>query len=146
MNRYLLDTNVLLRASDPDSPSYGIAMGAVERLLDRGDECAITPQVLIEFWVVATRPVEVNGLGWDTKRTEEKIDRLLEQFVLLKDTEQVFSVWLRLVTIHQIKGKRTHDARLLAIMQVHGVGHLLTFNVDDFPKITAIAIVHPDRV
>lgn len=146
MTRYLLDTNILLRASDPDSPSYDRAVEAVARLLDQGDECVIAAQVLIEFWVVATRPVEVNGLGWDVEQTENEINQLLEQFSFLEDTEQVFPFWLRLVTTHQVKGKRTHDMRLIAVMQVHDISHLLTFNPDDFAKILDITIVHPDRV
>jgi predicted nucleic acid-binding protein len=63
MARYLLDTNILLRASDKTSSSYHLAVNAVARLISVGHECVITPQVLIEFWVVATRPLEVNGLG-----------------------------------------------------------------------------------
>jgi predicted nucleic acid-binding protein len=49
MTCYLLDTNILLRASDPSSPSYTLAVEAVSRLLSQGDECVITAQVLIEF-------------------------------------------------------------------------------------------------
>ena len=32
--------------------------------MTQGDECFLTAQVLVELWVVATRPVEVNSLGW----------------------------------------------------------------------------------
>jgi hypothetical protein len=45
--------------------------------IDRGYECVITAQVLIEFWVVATRPIEVNGLGWSVEKTRAKINRLI---------------------------------------------------------------------
>ena len=67
MTKYLLDTNILLRASDRTSPRYSLAINSVASLIARGDECVITLQVLIEFWVVATRPIDVNGLGWNVE-------------------------------------------------------------------------------
>jgi predicted nucleic acid-binding protein len=58
MTAYLLDTNVLLRFSDAASPVHATAVDAVAVLLSRGDRVYITAQNLIEFWAVATRPVE----------------------------------------------------------------------------------------
>jgi predicted nucleic acid-binding protein len=109
MTKYLLDTNILLRASDPNSSSYSLAVNAVARLIAQGHECVITPQVLIEFWVVATRPLEVNGLGWNPERTESEINQLLSQFSLIEETPQIFPNWLELVTANKTIGKRTHD-------------------------------------
>ncbi len=73
MTLYLLDTNILLRASDRASPRYSLAVNAVASLIAQGHECVITAQILIEFWVVATHPTEVNGLGWSVEQTEIKI-------------------------------------------------------------------------
>jgi predicted nucleic-acid-binding protein len=56
MTTYLLDTNVLLRSSDSNSPLQALADASVTRLLPRGDQLYITSQIIIEFWVVATRP------------------------------------------------------------------------------------------
>lgn len=146
MTRYLLDTNILLRASDPASSSYTVALQAVSQLLSQNNECVITAQVLIEFWVVATRPVDVNGLGWSPEQAKNEIDQVLAQFPLLEETPQVFRNWLQLVTTYGIRGKRTHDMRLIAVMQAHQVTHLLTFNPDDFIKIADIVIVHPQEL
>jgi len=55
MTQYLLDTNILLRASDPNSSSYPLIMNVVDMIIRQGGECLITSQILIEFWVVATR-------------------------------------------------------------------------------------------
>jgi hypothetical protein len=60
-------------------------------LLTQGDECFLTAQVLVELWVVATRPVEVNGLGWavNTVRISPKTCKLtnvpLDDFVAHAD-------------------------------------------------------------
>ena len=146
MTKYLLDTNILLRASDRSSPRYPLAVNSVGSLIARGDECIITSQVLIEFWVVATRPIEVNGLGWSTERTEAKVNLLISQFTVVEETEAIFPQWLELVTRYQIKGKRTHDARLMAVAIANQISYILTFNPKDFTKIRELTIVHPDEV
>ena len=48
-----------------------------------------------------------------------------------------------LVTRYQIKGKRTHDARLMAVAIASSITHILTFNPKDFTKVTELAIIHP---
>jgi predicted nucleic acid-binding protein len=77
MIKYLLDTNILLRACDPNSSSYLVAMNAVDTIIKQGGECFITSQNLVEFWVVATRPIDVNGLGWTTSKTSTEIKQIL---------------------------------------------------------------------
>jgi len=117
MTQYLLDTNILLRASDPNSSSYPLIMNVVDMIIRQGGECLITSQILIEFWVVATRPKDVNGLGWTTQKTQQEINQILSQFSLLEESPDIFPLWFQLVTIYNIKGKRTHDIRLLAVMK-----------------------------
>ena len=63
MTQYLLDTNILIRIADTSSAHHSLANNAINQIIINGDECVITPQNLIEFWVVATRPIDVNGLG-----------------------------------------------------------------------------------
>jgi hypothetical protein len=70
MARYLLDTNVVLRAAAPKSTHYPIAVQAIGRLLSRGEELLLAPQVVMEFWAAATRPVDVNGYGWTSKMAQ----------------------------------------------------------------------------
>jgi predicted nucleic acid-binding protein len=50
------------------------------------------------------------------------------------------------VTTYQLQGKRVHDARLVAVMLVHGVTHLLTFNPGDFNNIGEIEVIHPQAM
>lgn len=143
MTIVLLDTNILLRLSDGASPEQSGAAHAVAALRLRGDQPCITVQNIIEFWAVATRPLDANGLGWSTQQTATEITHLLDTFPLLIDTSDILAQWLTLVTVHDIKGKKVHDARLVAVMLAHGVTHLLTFNVDDFTGYPHITILHP---
>jgi predicted nucleic acid-binding protein len=146
MTAYLLDTNILLRSSDPNSPLQALADASVSELLARNNQLYITSQNIIEFWVVATRPTSVNGFGWNDKQTLEEIEQILNQFPQLQETPQIFTHWLNVVTTYQIVGKRVHDARLVAVMLTHGVTHLLTLNPDDFRNINEIVVVHPQAI
>ena len=95
MTQYLLDTNILLRGSDPNSSNYALVRDTVNQIIQQGGNCLITPQVLIEFWVVATRPLDVNGLGWPPQKTHQEINSLLTQFSLLEDTPEIFFHWFQ---------------------------------------------------
>ena len=146
MTRYLLDTNVVLRFCNPCDVQHRLATYAISCLLAQGDECFLTAQVLIELWVVATPPVVLNGLGWTVEQTRNIIDQLLNRFPLLEESSEVFPNWLDLVTTSKVMGKRTHDVRIVAVMLVHGITHLLTFNPSDFAVTSSITIVRPQEL
>jgi predicted nucleic acid-binding protein len=59
----LVDTNILLGAAQPSHVMHTTAVTAVERLRIAEEVLCMVSQVLYEFWVVATRQVELNGLG-----------------------------------------------------------------------------------
>jgi predicted nucleic acid-binding protein len=146
MPKYLLDTNILLRLSNPTDTHHELVTAAVATLLSRGDECYLTAQVLVELWVVATRPADVNGLGWSIAQVRRTIEQLLDQFPLTAENPQIFPAWLELVTARQIQGKRTHDVRIVAVMLSTDIRHILTLNPKDFSGVSDITIVHPQTI
>jgi predicted nucleic acid-binding protein len=134
---------VLLRLVDAGSPQHAAAEAAIERLLSGGETVFIGAQVLVEFWAVATRPEPANGLGWSTATTAETIRALRDQFPLIEETPDVVDRWFELVERFQVAGKHTHDARLAALLLVHGVRRLLTFNTADFPPAWGVEATQP---
>ncbi|MBA3921746.1 MAG: PIN domain nuclease [Nostocaceae cyanobacterium] len=102
--------------------------------------------LLIEFWVVATRPSAVNGLGWTVEETEQAVQMLINQFQWLEEIPDIFRLWFSLVTTHKISGKRTHDLRIQAVMLAHNISHILTLNPKDFVEIEGITIIHPNSI
>lgn len=144
MATYLADTNLLLRLADPASKQHTIATDALAQLLRQGSDVFLTPQNFIEFWAVATRPVDANGFGWNKERAARELVELQERFPLLPDSPEVFNRWLELVNQLPIHGKRVHDARLVAVLQAHAVEHLITFNISDFATFgSIISLVDP---
>jgi predicted nucleic acid-binding protein len=116
----------------------------------RGEGLHITPQVLVEFRSVATRPTNVNGLGLSTKDVEAQSADFEAMFPLLVETPDIYPAWKAIVDALGVIGKQVHDARLVAVCHVHGVTHVLTFNISDFSRMTAlgpgIVAVHPSSI
>jgi predicted nucleic acid-binding protein len=143
---HALDTNLLVRTLHQNHPMQPVAAQAVERLLDQGVALHVFPQNLYEFWVVATRPVDQNGLGMDATRTLRELARLKSALPLLPDIPEIYSEWERLVNQHAVSGRKAHDTRIVAAMKVYGLHHLVTFNVDDFKRYAGITVVHPQDI
>jgi len=64
---FLVDTSILVRLANRADASYPVADRAVVELHRRGETVHSTPQNLVEFWNVATRPVAANGLEPEKK-------------------------------------------------------------------------------
>lgn len=144
---YLIDTNVLLRSVDPNHSMYNDATNAISLLRNQGERLCIVPQNLIEFWNVYTRPANKNGLGHTVEEAREEIRRLKAFFILVADTASIYDQWEQLVEQYQVKGVNVHDARLTAAALVHGLSHILTFNIEDFNRYAnKITPVHPTSI
>jgi predicted nucleic acid-binding protein len=142
----LVDTNILLRLVQKNSPMHLDTQRAILKLKKQGEFLCIIPQNIIEFWAVATRPLDKNGLGLSITQAEEESEKLKKIFILELDTPQIFTEWESLVIKYQVMGKQVHDARLAAAMVAHNITHLLTFNIDDFKRFSDIVVVDPRSV
>lgn len=140
----VLDTNILLYVANAAAPEHAAAKEAVGRLFAGGDHLAVAPQVLFELWSVATRPVDANGLGLSVAQARAEVEAIRSRFLVLEEPAAVVDLWLDIVARHELKGKRIHDAHLLATMKANGVTRLLTFSAADFPAESGISILTPD--
>ena len=122
----LVDANILLRSAQPTHAHYATAK-AVKTARLRGYIPCIVPQVIYEYWVVATRPIGENGLGLTTAEADDDIAQIIQQFHLFRDERAILDRWQRLVVEHGAHGKTAHDASLVAAMNRYGITHLVTF-------------------
>jgi predicted nucleic acid-binding protein len=147
---YLIDTSVLGRLANAADPFYAASTRAIVELHRRGEVLHITPQNLVEFRNVATRPRAVNGLGLSATEAEAKAATFEATFPLLVETPDIYPAWKAIVAALGVIGKQVHDARLVAVCHVHGVTHLLTFNVAHFTRLAAfgpgVAVIDPATV
>lgn len=132
---YLIDTSILGRLANASDAQYPVAARAILELHRRSEVLHITPQVMIEFRNVATRPVAVNGLGLSAVDAETLASTFEARFPLLAESPDLYPAWKALVSAFGVIGKQVHDARLVAVCHLHGVTHLLTFNVAHFARL-----------
>lgn len=140
---HLADTNIFLRLLKRNDPQDALAATAINRLLEQGAEICYTPQNIVEFWNVFTRPKDRNGFGLTPAEAGVQTALIESRFTLLPEDERIHLAWRDLVTVHSVSGVRVHDARLVAAMRVHGVSRLVTFNRADFLRYREITIVNP---
>jgi predicted nucleic acid-binding protein len=142
----LLDTNAVVRFVKTTDPAHPVVKAACTELARQGRVLCIAPQILYEFWVVATRPPAVNGLGLSIPHCQHQIALLKQYFRLLPDLPNLLAEWESLVGTYQCSGKVAHDARLVAAMRTHGVTRVLTFNTADFARYPGLAVLDPAAV
>jgi predicted nucleic acid-binding protein len=143
---YLVDTNILLRLAAQNDPLHLLSRRAIEVL--RGHGLCAASQNFVEFWNVATRPVEKNGMGQSIGEADEVLRNLEEGFQLLPETLEAYGHWRHLIMRFGVSGSKVYDARLVAVMLANDISQILTFNIADFRRYQVLGIraVDPGEV
>jgi predicted nucleic acid-binding protein len=141
--KILLDTNVLLRISEPDHPHHPPCVSALRTLATAGHTFCIASQTISEFLAVATRSVADRGLEMDQAKADAELTKVTSSLETLYDTKAVVDELRRLVVLYSVSGKSVHDTRLVAAMNVNAVSHLLTINTRDFNRFAEINVLDP---
>jgi len=108
--------------------------------------CLFYPQNIAEFWNVATRPTDRNGLGLSPEEASREVASVEESLTLLPDVPAIYAAWKRLVHDHKVQGVKVYDARLVAVMNIYTVESILSINVTDFKRYDLITALHPDSL
>ena len=146
MARYLIDTNLLVRGLEVDHPMREVAQETLYQLSIQQEHLGIVPQTIYELWNVCTRPIERNGLELTLQETLATVREVEQNFTLYPDVPELYQQWKELVESYQVRGIKVHDTRLVAACIVHGLTHILTFNVRDFKRFQEIIVVHPEDI
>ena len=141
--RVPVDTNILLRSAQPTHPLCPRATHTISTLLRQKDAVFFCSQNIAEFWNVATRPVEMNGLGFTQEEALQEVGSIENLLTLLPDIPAIYPVWKRIVQDHGVEGVKVYDARLVAVMSVYAIDSVLTFNVADFKRYGNINVLQP---
>ncbi|HEX3714761.1 MAG TPA: type II toxin-antitoxin system VapC family toxin [Trebonia sp.] len=132
--RVMLDTNVLLAASDEGRGEHGDALTVLNDWAAGRTELCTSGQVIREYLSVATRPAARKGLGLKLPDAVGNVRAIRERTTLLAEDSTVTDRLLGLLGDVECGGKQVHDANLVATMLVHGVGTVVTMNLDDFAR------------
>ncbi len=146
MNRVVLDTNILLRIAEPLHSLHAMTLEAVRQLRLSDRQPVVLPQIIYEFWAVATRSRENNGLGMTASGAEATLDDITRRMPLMRDERGVYDNWRQLLRTYAVTGVPSHDMRIVAAMVRHGIPALLTANSRHFLRYTAIEVLTPEDV
>lgn len=142
---FFVDTNVLIAATDGGRASHPDALRVIQEVPRLGGHLAWSGQVKREYLVVATRPIERNGLGLDPGLAVENT-RQFGCFVdLLDESSSVSRRLEQLVRRYGLKGKRIHDANIVATMMESGLTRLITDDSTDYRAFDTIEAIHPSE-
>jgi predicted nucleic acid-binding protein len=116
------------------------------KLIRQRDAVFFCSQNVAEFWNVATRSADLNGLGRSHQEALQEVSSIERLLTLLPDVPAIYSAWKEIVRDHKIQGVKVYDARLVAVMNVYAVEGILTFNGADFKRYSNIKALHPSLV
>ncbi len=143
----LLDTSVLVALKGVNADKQLQVQQAIRLLDAKGWQLCIAPQILMEYWSVATRPASARGgLGLTISEANEDVAAFVQRFHLLLETESLFPTWWGIVRDYDVSGRQVWDARIAALMRQHNVLHLLTFNVGDFRRFDFLYALEPNAL
>lgn len=136
-----LDTNVLLSATDESRSSHRAAGEVFSFLPVAGVRLALSGQVLREYLIVATRPLDANGFGLRPDHAVANVEALAERCDFCDEGEAVSAELRRLLRANAAAGKRIHDLNIVATMRTAGIRFLVTDNGSDFDAFPEISVV-----
>jgi len=133
-DRVMLDTNVLLAATDEGRAEHRDALRVVNDWAAGHTDLCTSGQILREYLAVATRPAEKNGLGLDLPDALGNVRAIRGRTTLLAENSKVAARLLGLLADVDCRGRQVHDANVVATMLVHGIGTVVTMNLAGFAR------------
>ena len=117
-------------------------MEALRRFEAAGAARWVSRQVLREYLVAVTRPQQFQR-PQPIERALADVRDLQRRFHVANEGPEVTTRLLTLLSEVPTRGRRIHDANIVATMLVHGVRRVLTHNTDDFVRFAAFIEVLP---
>lgn len=139
---FVVDTNLLLYAVNPDSDDHGAARALIEEWRRDDRSWFLTWSIVYEFLRVGTHP-KVFPRPLTLPRAREWIAALLScpSAGMLVATERHMEVLEELSARHpRLCGNIVHDLHTAALMREHGVTEIRTADTDfhQFPFLTVV--------
>jgi len=109
----------------------------------QGDEVFFCSQNIAQYWNVATRPADKNGLGLSQEEVLQEVRSIEGLLTLLPDIPAFYTAWKDIARDHKVQGVKVYGARLVAFMSIYAIEGILTFNDADFRRYKNITAIHP---
>ncbi|HET9895687.1 MAG TPA: PIN domain-containing protein [Streptosporangiaceae bacterium] len=133
-SRAMLDTNVILSATDEGRAEHRQAMLIFTSWAGRGTTLYASGQIMREYLAVATRSADKNGLGLKQAEAIANVRAFRTRTSVLAEDRKVADCLLSLLDEIPCAGRQVHDANVVATMLVHGIDSLITMNLAEFTR------------
>jgi predicted nucleic acid-binding protein len=133
-DRAMLDTCVLLAATDENRDGHGDALTVLDVWPAKGTTLYISGQILREYLSAATRPAVANGLGLPLADALDNASAFRDRATLLAEGGKVTDRLQGLLREVTCGGKVVHDANVVATVLAHGLKTIVTTNLADFAR------------
>lgn len=140
MERVLVDTNFVISIVARADIKTTLLL---EQLIASGNTLVCCRQSIFEFWAVATRPVESNGLGKTPAEAQLEIEEIQRSFRLEDDPVDLLQTWLKLCMHHSVRGKPSHDARLVAFAVGNGIDKIASLDRQIYSRFSEVHTITP---
>lgn len=140
----LLDTNILVYATNEDSPFFAQAKALLLQALAGELKACVTPQILAEYYSVITSPKRVTK-PLSPKQASEQVEAFLQARAIRKLPIQASASqqMVKLAERYRIRGQAIYDVQVVATMLDHGMKTIFTANEQDFQRFKEIQVVNP---
>jgi predicted nucleic acid-binding protein len=142
VDRWFIDTNILVYAGLTLHPLNAAALGRLRALEAAGVELWVSRQTFREYLSAMIRPGQYTGVIPVASLVAD-VQRFEQGYWVAEDTAAVTANLLALVSSVQTGGKRVYDANIVATMQHYGIPNLLTNNTADFARFAGLITVVP---
>src|SRR5262245_42902043 len=137
-----VDADVLVYAHVAEAPWHREAQEAIRDYEAAGTSVWVSRQVLREYLVSLTRPQQF-PIPPALETVVAQVRHFQRRFRVANEGPEVTTRLLALLLEVPTRGRRIHDANIVATMLVYGVRRLLTNNPDDFVRFAAFIDVLP---
>jgi toxin-antitoxin system PIN domain toxin len=140
---YSIDTNILLYASDEESPYHDRAKGFLEARGEDPDLLCLSWVTLMGYQRIATHPsIFRNPLSAQQAWSNVTSLLALHRCRLITEQEGFVDEYEQLSKTVGVKGNLVPDAHLAVILRQHGVSIIYTADAD-FRKFGFLKVVNP---
>ena len=141
---FVVDTNVLVYASDVDAPAHGRCRQLLEEWRGQRSAWYTTWGVLYEFLRITTHP-RVLRSPWSATKSWSFVEAMLGSTTLsvLVETERHADVAEQVLQeVPQLGGNIVHDAHTAILMREHGIRRIYTRDTD-FHRFPFLEVIDP---
>lgn len=134
----LIDTNIIIYSKQLDSEFHSEVTQRLTQLNEEGNLLAVCPQVIYEFYRFATSPESNNrGFGMSPNEALSEVENIIDAYELIEENNTMF-YWKNVMREYEVRGKNSHDARIVATMKANNLEKIYTKNTADFNRFNNI--------